>query len=92
MKFDTNGLFDPPPKKNMKTETEEMMEQIEEMIAPALAMAQGLYKKMAADTNLWRELAKCHKTAIDAFVAEGFSREEAISMTIASLNNLGIKK
>lgn len=76
----------------MKDEMTEMLEQLEEVIDPMLAMARGLYRKMGSNPDMWKDLAKCYKTAVDAFVEAGFSRDEAISMAIASLNNLGFKK
>jgi gas vesicle protein len=75
----------------MKNELEEVMEQINEMLDPMLLMARRMYQKMGENTDMWKELAKCYKTAVDAFVEAGFSREEAISMAIASLNNFGKK-
>ena len=76
----------------MKTEMEELMEQIDEATGPMLAMAQRLYQKMGNNPDMWKDLAKCYKVAVDAFIAEGFSREEAVIMTTASLNSLGFKK
>ena len=76
----------------MKNEIEELIEQMDEIIDPMMVMARGLYRKMGENKELWSDLAKCYKTAVDSLVEAGFSREEAISITVASLNNLGSKK
>jgi hypothetical protein len=76
----------------MRTEISEVMERPEEVIDPMLTMARGLYQKMGSNPDMWKDLAKCYKTAVDAFVEEGFTRDEAIKMAIASLNSLGGSK
>ena len=78
--------------KVMNDELQEILDNLNEVIDPMLAMARGLYRKMGDNPDMWKDLAKCYKTAVDAFVEPGFSRDEAISMAIASLNNLGFKK
>ena len=75
----------------MKNDISEMLDQINEMIDPMLLMAQRMYQKMGDNTDMWKDLAKCYKTAVDVFVDAGFSREEAIRMAIGSLNNFGKK-
>ena len=76
----------------MKTDIEEMMEQLAEMVDPAIKLSQVLYEKMADNSALLKGVAKFHKNLVDELMNEGFSREEAINMTIHAMQSLGNNK
>lgn len=76
----------------MKTHMEEMMEQLGEMVDPAIKLSQVLYEKMADNASLLKGVAKFHKNLVDALMTEGFSREEAINMTIHAMQSLSNSK
>lgn len=74
----------------MKSDMEEMMEQLAEMVDPAIKLSQVFYEKLADNTALHKGVAKFHRRLVDEFVLEGFSRQEAINMaihTMIALNN-----
>ena len=75
----------------MKSEAQEMIEQMEEMVEPLLAMAQTVYRKMGQNKAMWKDLAECSKTAVAAFEEAGFNRAEAITMAANALNNVAKK-
>ena len=76
----------------MKNEINEVMEQLNEVIDPVVLMLAGLYKKMGDNPDMWTGMAKCYRSAVDAFMEAGFTRNEAISMAISSIATLGTKK
>lgn len=76
----------------MKTHMEEMMEQLGEMVDPAIKLSQVLYEKMADNSALLKGVAKFHKNLVDALMTEGFSREEAINITIHAMQSLSNNK
>ena len=76
----------------MKSDAQEMIEQMEEMVEPLLAMAQTVYRKMGQNKAMWKDLAECSKVAVAAYEEAGFSREEAVTMATAALNSVGKSK
>jgi len=76
----------------MKNEITEVMEQLNEVIDPMVLMLAGMYKKMGDNPDMWTGMAKCYKSSVDALMAAGFTRVEAINMAISAITNLGIKK
>lgn len=72
----------------MKTDMEEMMEQLAEMVDPAIKLSQVFFEKMADNTALLKGVAKFHRRLVEEFVLEGFSRQEAINMAIHAMTSL----
>lgn len=71
---------------------EEMMEQLAEMVDPAIKVSQVLFEKMADNSALLKGVAKFHKNLVDALMNEGFSRGEAVNMTIHAMQSLSNSK
>jgi hypothetical protein len=76
----------------MKTDMEEMMEQLSEMIDPTIKVSQILYEKMADNTALLKGVAKFHRRLVEEFELVGFNREEAINMAIHTMTALNSGK
>ena len=69
-------------------EIKEMMEQLNQMVVPVVGMSQLLYETMAMNDDLLKGVAKFNAKLVTAFQAEGFTREEAINLTIHAMSAL----
>jgi hypothetical protein len=76
----------------MKTDMEEMMEQLSEMVDPAIKVSQIFFEKIADNTALLKGIAKLHRRLVEEFVLEGFDRGEAINMAIHIMTTLNSGK
>lgn len=71
---------------------DEIMEQLAEMVDPSIKLTQVFYEKMADNSSLLKGVAKFHRRLVDAFMNEGFTREEAINMSIHTMTALNNNK
>jgi hypothetical protein len=76
----SSGLFDEDDKKELADQLNEVAGIADVAVKPMLNMLNNIFETINADERFFKNVAKMAKNFADAFIAEGFTNEEAMSM------------